>query len=171
MVGLKPIWPDAPRVGPDEPWPRYAFVPGSGMPHPIRDPEGHSYGEEEHVVSLPPERWREDEAYLRGIDLYHQGYLWEAHEAWEGIWKASKNETQRAFLRALIQTAAALIKAQVDMPNGVTKLTTRALEHCASVPGSSYMGVSVPALRSALRRMQADPTAALGAAPVLRTAT
>ncbi len=168
---MKPIWRDAPRVGPDEPWPAYRFTPGAGMPHPIRDPKGHSYGHIDDVVSRPPDEWRQDVAHLRGIDLYHAGYLWEAHEAWEGIWKASEDTTQRAFLQALIQTAAALIKAQTNQPRGVEKLIGRAREHASSLAVGRYMGLDVASLRDAWTRMEKDPAHAFAHAPRLSLET
>ena len=57
-------------------------------PHPTQDERGHSYsrGEEAPALYFPPESWRENADYLYGVDLYNHGYLWEAHEAWEGLW-------------------------------------------------------------------------------------
>jgi len=160
-----PVWKDAPRVGPDRPFPSYAFLPNRGMPHPIRDQDGHSHGVEEEVVSLPPERWREDEAYLRGIDLYHAGYLWEAHEAWEGIWKASTDDAQRAYLRALIQIAAALIQARLDNPRGVAKLLERAAEGLDRVKTARCMGVDTATLAGAVERTRTASSEAPRLAP------
>ncbi len=80
---IPPVWPDAKRHLPEVAFPSYAYVPGK-TPHPVRDPEGHMRGGE--PVG----------GFLRGIDLYHAGYLWEAHEAWEGLWKATTDPTSTA---------------------------------------------------------------------------
>ena len=144
---MTPVWPDAPRVGPARPFPAYAFVPGR-TPRPP-EPEG----EPRHV---PPERWREDPAYLFGIDLYHAGYLWEAHEQWEGIWKASADDTQRHFLQGLIQLAAALLKLRMGNARGAGKLAARAHAHLAHVRGERYMGLALAPLRAFLEGPRAE---------------
>ena len=56
-------------------------------------------------------RLREDEEYLYGVDCYNHGYLWEAHEAWEGLWHQAKGTPAHAeCLQGLIQCAAAALK-------------------------------------------------------------
>ena len=35
---------EAERLYPSSPLPTYTYYPGSGMPHPVRDPKGHSHG-------------------------------------------------------------------------------------------------------------------------------
>ena len=147
MRELEPIWPGAPRYGPDEPLPPYRFL-GGLHPHPTRDPAGHSYGAEAESEHMPAESWREDAGYLRGIDLYHAGYLWEAHEAWESIWKASPDPVQRDFLQGLIQLAASRIKRHVGNARGAAVLAARARERLERVP-SVYMGLDVRAILAA----------------------
>ncbi|MGX9686506.1 DUF309 domain-containing protein [Deinococcus wulumuqiensis] len=45
----------------------------------------------------------------RGAELFNAGHWWEAHEAWEDVWRVSTGE-QRALVQALILLAAALHK-------------------------------------------------------------
>jgi hypothetical protein len=139
---LEPIWPDAPRYGPDIPFPPYRFVSGL-HPHPVRDPKGHSYGGGETEDLLP------DDAFKRGIDLYHAGYLWEAHEAWEGIWKTSSDPVQKDFLQGLIQLAASLLKRHVGEERGAQRLAAAARERLTRVAAvhPHYMGLEIAALR------------------------
>lgn len=134
-------WPGAPRHRPERPFPPHAFVPGT-RPHPTR-----GRGAAPAPPHLPAERWREDDAYLFGIDLYHAGYLWEAHEQWEGIWKASPDPLQREFLQGLIQLAASQLKGG----RGGRKLEARARERLGTVAGAHarYMGLDVRALLAA----------------------
>src|SRR5262245_1128950 len=92
----RPVWKKAPHHGPDEEFPPYRHVPGM-TPHPERHEEGHSHGRKPAPrVALTPENWSKHAAYLRGIDLYHQGYFWEAHEAWEGPWKEADPDSLEA---------------------------------------------------------------------------
>ena len=54
--------------------------------------------------------------FLYGVDLYNHGYLWEAHEAWEGLWHQAKRDALQAeFLQGLIQCAAAALKVVVEI--------------------------------------------------------
>ena len=109
------------RYLPDEPLPPYAYLPGRN-PHPIRDPSGHSYGKPpERAESFDGATWRQSKAYLRGIDLFNHGFFWEAHEFWEGPWKASAvGSPTRLLLEGLIRLAAARLKAKVGEPRGAT---------------------------------------------------
>ena len=144
---LEPVWPDAPRYGPDVPFPPYRFVSGL-HPHPVRDPEGHSHGRVERADHVPADAFAEDQDYLRGIDLYHAGYLWEAHEAWEGIWKESPDPVQRDFLQGLIQLAASLLKRHVGEEKGAQRLARAAHERLKRVAARHrrYMGLEVVVL-------------------------
>ena len=92
-------------------FPRYRYVPAL-HPHPVIDPQGHSYKKEEEKPSyLPPEQWKHNDLYLYGIDLFNNGYWWEAHEAWEGIWlTTAKSDLEGQYLQGLIQFSAALLK-------------------------------------------------------------
>jgi hypothetical protein len=45
--------------------------------------------------------------FLHGIELFNAQKFWEAHEAWEEVWK-ERIEDARIFLQGLIQAAAAL---------------------------------------------------------------
>src|SRR5688572_29964828 len=87
--------PDPPHLA-SLPWygrerslPSYRFVPGL-HPHPIRNPQGHSYGTARAQVhpSWTPEGWPTLEAYLHGVDLFNRFYFWEAHEAWSPCGRA-----------------------------------------------------------------------------------
>ncbi|MCE9625455.1 MAG: DUF309 domain-containing protein [Deltaproteobacteria bacterium] len=81
-------------------------------PHPVIDPKGHSYKkEEEKPEYLPPEKWKQNDLYLYGIDLFNNGYWWEAHEAWETIWLTTpKTDLEGQYLQGLIQFSASLLK-------------------------------------------------------------
>ncbi|MCZ6596481.1 MAG: DUF309 domain-containing protein [Planctomycetota bacterium] len=143
------------RYAPERAFPPYAFVPGES-PHPTRDPRGHSYGgDEEPAAYLLPERWRENVDYLYGVDLYNHGYLWEAHEAWEGLWHAAKQDPLQAdHLQGLIQCTAACLKIQMDQPRGLARLAqlgTEKLGRVALESGGTFMGLDLVAFAQALR--------------------
>ncbi len=135
------------RYVPARAFPAYAFLPGRD-PHPTRDPRGHSFGHAEPAAPfLPSARWRENEPYLWGVDLYNHAYLWEAHEAWESLWNASKQDRiQTLYLQGLIQCAAAWLKIPMEQPRGVERLSALALEKLAEVARHArgvYMGLDL----------------------------
>jgi uncharacterized protein len=135
------------------PFPSYRYLPGA-YPHPVQDPQGHSYvaehGPEPKVPAVDRERWRESEAYLFGCDLYNHRYWWEAHEAWEGPWRSCQRDPlQGHFLQALIQTSAQALKLRSGNREGVVALGERAAGHMGEVlerlEGERYLGLDVRA--------------------------
>jgi hypothetical protein len=131
-------------------FPAYAYLPGRDR-HPTQHPEGHSYrGDgvpEAAAAYFAPEAWGENSDYLFGVDLYNHGYLWEAHEVWEGLWHAAKHDAVQAdFLQGLIQCAAAALKIPMEQPGGLAKLAERGTSRLDSVArraGPEYMGLDV----------------------------
>lgn len=114
---------EAPRLLPSADLPRYTFVPGSGSPHPIRDPRGHSYNRRYPAPTpLDPEAWAENRTYLWAIDLFNLGFYWESHEEWERLWRATgADSTVGRFLRGLIKLAAAGVKVRESSLHGVRR--------------------------------------------------
>lgn len=132
-------------------FPPYRFLPGRD-PHPTADPRGHSYrppGEPEPAIDVvPPEKWADCEPYLLGCDLYNHAYWWEAHEEWEGLWRAvPKGSVQHRFLQGLIQVSACHLKLRMASAQGVAQLrqTYRAhLEYVIARIGTArFMGLDV----------------------------
>jgi hypothetical protein len=138
--------------------PAYRFVPGLN-PHPTEDPAGHAYGRTESVSRLVAERWWDNDTYLHGIDLYHRGYYWEAHEAWEGLWRqVRRDEAEGLFLQGLILNSAAQLKAHMGAARGARSLSRSAEDRLARVlasgrcdRGGRFMGLDVPELLTRLR--------------------
>lgn len=177
---------ELPRYCPSAPLPRYRFVPGL-HPHPTRDPAGHSRGAED-----PPQgdwdelEWRDLAPWLRGVDLFNRFYFWEAHEAWESLWRGARRESPPAImLRGLIQIAAALLKCHMGSPRAAQRLASAGIDKLTHVAQTTptlmgldvaatvnefhtyfrplaaavlpEMGTRVPALRLATGRPPAEP--------------
>lgn len=116
------------------PLPAYRYVPGR-TPHPVRDRRGHSFGKAERVDVLDPERWRDCETYLFGVDLLNLGYWWEAHEALEGLWRAAGRESELgSLLQGLILVAAALLKHSMGSEGPARHLAARGCEKLRRAP-------------------------------------
>jgi hypothetical protein len=126
------------RLLPATQLPDYTYFPGSGMPHPIRDPKGHSYGRKhapgQGPKALNQETWTGNRNYLLGIDFFNLGYYWEAHEEWERLWRVSGADTTVGrFLKGLIKLAAAGVKVRERSIHGVRRHAASAGEMFADV--------------------------------------
>lgn len=144
--------------------PPYSYVPGGPWPHPIREPDGHSHGgRSEAVPAVESDDWRGSAAYLRGVDLFNDGYYWEAHEAWEPLWHAhGRRGPQADAIKALIKLAAAGVKVREGQPRGVATHAGRAaalLEGVARKVGPRLLGLDLLAMAAESRRIAERPPA------------
>jgi predicted metal-dependent hydrolase len=111
-----------PRLVPNVPLPAYAFVPGGPFPRPTG-----SHSPESGLLDAA--NWRPCAAYLYGFDLFNQGYYWEAHEVWEGLWHlCGRTGPVADCLKGLIKFAAAGVKVRERQPAGVQSHARRAAE-------------------------------------------
>ncbi|HTU23401.1 MAG TPA: DUF309 domain-containing protein [Gemmataceae bacterium] len=121
--------PSPPRLLPEMAFPPYTFIPGR-TPHPIRDPAGHLFGQTPELPPpIDPAHWQDSRVYLHGVDLFNHGYYWEAHEVWEGLWRAAGRTGPTAdFFKGLIKLAAAGVKVRQGQPRGVASHAAGAAE-------------------------------------------
>jgi hypothetical protein len=144
--------PAPPRYAPDIPLPPYSYVPGHDHPHPVTDPLGHLFNSPkpaplplDQLPAEPSLRRRTIATlfvthpdWLNALDLFNEGYVWEAHEAWERFWHELGRTTPEArFVQGLIHLAAACVKIREGKPAGVTKHTKRARELLGGVEAAS----------------------------------
>ena len=94
--------------------------------------------------------------YLFGVDLYNQGYLWESHEAWEGLWRAAgRYSVEGRFLQSLIFNSAALLKMHAGCWKGAETHSRRAVRQlnavCDRLSGDPvFMGLDAPLWKARL---------------------
>jgi predicted metal-dependent hydrolase len=146
------------RYLPDRALPAYAYVPGR-HPHPVRDPAGHSHGAPEPEAAAPAaEAWADCADYLYGIDLFNCGYYWEAHEAWEGLWRAAEDPRVAGLLHGLIKLSAVGVKARAGNPRGVARHAAAAADlfrPLAAEGRTNVMGLDPRALKEAAEEIAA----------------
>lgn len=145
--------PDLPRYT-NRPFPPYRYLPfRAGMPHPRRDPAGHSYGrEEEYLPVFSAADWSDCQPYLFGIDLFNHGYWWEAHEALEAVWLAAGQDTPTGhFIQGLIQIAAAQLKRFMGEGRGAQLLTESGVANLTWVDGT-FLGIEIALLCTEVER-------------------
>ena len=114
--------------------PAYAYIPGH-WPHPSNDVNGHSYGvHASPACALDLASWQDCTTYMDGIWLFNEGYYWEAHEAWEAIWKLmGRHGIEEQFLKGLIKVAASGIKIRQGHGKAARSLLTQAAKHFENV--------------------------------------
>ncbi len=129
----------------EAPFPPYSYVPHM-FPHPVREPQGHGYGQDcEHVRRYDHNHWRASYEHRRAVDLFNHGYYWEAHESWETLWHALGRVGASADqIKGLIKMAAAGVKAREGRPEGVARHAARARDLFA------MSGVDSPSIDSSL---------------------
>jgi hypothetical protein len=142
------------RLVPEKPFPAYAYVPRSGLPHPLSDPAGHSFGRRSVAgLALDRESWPLNRHYLFGFDLLNHQYYWEAHETWEPLWHASgRRGSVAVLLKGLIKLAAAGVKHREGIDAGTRTHARRASELWRAVAeapiaaGGQVLGLRIRAL-------------------------
>ena len=61
-------------------------------------------------MSDPAVLLSEQRDFQKGAQLYAEGRYWEAHEAWEKVWRNTTEPETRLLMQGLIQVCAALYK-------------------------------------------------------------
>lgn len=146
------------RLLPNVDPPRYTHIPGSGTPHPYRDPRGHSHNRRPSPPKpLVDEHWAENRSYLTALDYFNLGFYWEAHDEWERLLRATgPEELCGIFLKGLVKMAAAGIKVREESIHGVRRHAASAGEVFADVAAESdqdrYCGLDFTLLQFAADR-------------------
>ncbi len=94
------------------------------------------------------------EEYLKGIELFNNNKYWEAHEAWESVWRAAKGD-EKLFYQALIQAAAALLHYDRSNSQGAHLCIKNSLAKLEKLP-TPFMSLELKAFVSELRIFLAD---------------
>ncbi len=90
-------------------------------------------------------------AFAHGLALYEQGAYWDAHEAWESLWRDDRDAAWSDFVQALIQVAAAFHKLyKQQRASNAARILDRAIARLEQYP-SPYFEIDLAALRTALR--------------------
>ena len=91
-------------------------------------------------------------ALAEGLNLYHAGEFFAAHESWESVWLVAQ-EPEKKFLQALIEVTAAFHHLQRDNTLGASRLLERALVRLELYP-ATFCSISVTELCDDIREWQ-----------------
>jgi predicted metal-dependent hydrolase len=85
--------------------------------------------------------------FALGMKHHNEGRYYEAHEAWEELWHAESDDSQRLFLQGLIQVTSAFHKVffQKELV-GAARLLDRGLKKLEPYP-DVHEGVALGAFR------------------------
>ena len=108
--------------------PRYADRPLPAQRHlPGRASRPRAQSTHISVIPFELSRWWLSEEFLYGVDLWNRGFFWEAHEAWEGPWRAAGRGTLVGdLLQGYILLAAAAVKHELGAEPAARRLVARA---------------------------------------------
>lgn len=108
-------------------------------------------------AAATPAHFELSEALRHGGRLFNAGKFYEAHEAWEDVWRPMKG-AERNFFRGLIQLAVAMKKAREGNPAGVIRLLDRASDLLAPYE-PAHRGVEITALRRTMTVLRDEAVA------------
>ena len=112
-----------------------------------------------------------DDALRQAQRLLDDGYPFQAHEVFEGVWKATSEE-HRELWRGLAQLAVGLTHVQRDNPKGAVRLLRRGADRIDPYSAEPPYGLDVAGLvghaRVLAARIEREGLDAAAAAGVLR---
>lgn len=100
---------------------------------------------------MSEEDWND---YKRGWQLFNDRHFWEAHEAWEAVWKRRPEES-RIFFQGIIQLAAAYHLVVVKKRYGGAIRNLEKAKSKLELFPTEFLGVSVSDLLEAIGNAQA----------------
>lgn len=104
-----------------------------------------------------PEHFEPQAGLAHGARLFNTKRYFDAHEAWENLWRPMRGG-ERDFFRGLINLAVAMKKAVEENPDGLLRLLDRASSLLRPY-APSHRGVDVTALIASMDRLASDARA------------
>lgn len=87
-------------------------------------------------------------AFHHGLHLHNTGEWFEAHEAWEDIWRPASGE-KKSFYQGLIQVSVVIEHVRRGNPRGMKSVFESCQTKFIGLP-EVYMGVNIPRLLAEL---------------------
>jgi len=94
-------------------------------------------------------------SYKRGLSLARAGAFFEAHEAFEGAWRACR-PAERDFFQGLVHVVVSAYQQTRGRPVARERQRVKALTRLAAY-APTHRGLDVELLVAALERAEADP--------------
>jgi len=97
---------------------------------------------------------RMEDLFLRGLEAYHSGEYFDAHEHWEDLWSDYHFEDRR-FIQGLIQMSVSFFHLQNNNLNGAKGLLRKCLEKFDGYSGVQR-NIDVDSLKECLITIQEE---------------
>ncbi len=108
-------------------------------------------------AAAEPDRFEPQAGLAHGARLFNAKRYFDAHEAWEDLWRPMRG-AERDFFRGLINLAVAMKKAAEENPDGLLRLLDRASSMLRPY-APTHRNVDVTALLAALEQLSSDARA------------
>jgi len=99
-----------------------------------------------------PNEARMEELFLLGLEAYHDGNYFDAHEHWEDLWSDYHFEDRR-FIQGLIQLSVSFVHLQNNNLNGAKGLMRKCIEKFRDYSGMQR-NIDVDSLKKRLMVIQ-----------------
>ena len=95
-----------------------------------------------------------EDLFLRGLEAYHNGEYFDAHEYWEDLW-SDFHFKDRRFIQGLIQMSVSFVHLKNDNLNGAKGLMRKCLEKFDEFSGVQR-NIDVTKLKTHLLKIQIE---------------
>jgi len=95
-----------------------------------------------------------EDLFLRGLEAYHNGEYFDAHEYWEDLWSDFRFKDRR-FIQGLIQMSVSFVHLKNDNLNGAKGLMRKCLEKFDEFSGVQR-NIDVTKLKTHLLKIQIE---------------
>ncbi len=109
-------------------------------------------GKLDNVRHVVEEHVAKDDGIRDGIYYYNNERFWEAHEAWEGVWKQCKG-SEKFLMQGLILLAVAFAHCQKDDDLIGLNMLSRAEEKIGDYSGA-YHGIDIDRIKDKITTMK-----------------
>tara|TARA_B100001105_G_C22282724_1_gene396049 strand:+ start:453 stop:818 length:366 start_codon:yes stop_codon:yes gene_type:complete len=100
------------------------------------------------------EAQKKEELFLKGLEAYHEGNYFDAHEFWEILW-SDYYLKDRDFIQGLIQLSVSFVHLENGNLNGAKSLMGKCLEKFKEF-GGVHRDIDVSGLKNSIRKIQKE---------------
>ena len=97
---------------------------------------------------------KKEELFLKGLEAYHEGNYFDAHEYWENLWSDYYLE-DRDFIQGLIQLSVSFVHLENGNLNGAKSLLKKCLGKFKDFE-RVHRGIDVNGLKYSIRKVQKE---------------
>ena len=97
---------------------------------------------------------KKEELFLKGLEAYHNGHFFDAHEFWEDLWSDYYLEDKR-FIQGLIQLSVSFVHLENGNLKGAKSLMRKCLEKFNDYSGVQR-DIDVDSLKQKLKIIQEE---------------